>query len=294
VRFASTIFEHPENYVQPSTRSPQWFAGIGILLLCFAAGLNAQVTSRKVDVGGYGIWMQVAGEGKPTVVFESGGGDDSSVWAKIEPEIRQQCQVRTVVYDRAGLGKSDPKPGPYRIEDEAAALQRALDAFGIRGPILLVAHSYGGFVSTLVAAHGPRVAGMVLVDANLAGFFDDAEVQRLLAKYSPQFDALRQARPDLARVMIPMMQAYPETAKTMRRATIPASLPVIDIVAEKTWVDSPQELASMRKAHADFVAASSSREAVFAGGSSHQVMRDRPDLVIAAVEKLVKQIRPGK
>jgi pimeloyl-ACP methyl ester carboxylesterase len=265
-----------------------------VLLFNVVARLDAQVTSRKVDVGGYGIWMQVAGKGSPTVVFESGGGDDSSVWQKMEPEIRQQCKVRTVIYDRAGFGKSDLKPGPYHIEDEAAALQRALDAFGIRGPIVLVAHSYGGFVSTLVATQDARVAGMVLVDANLAGFFDDAEVQRILAKYTPQFDALRQAKPELARVLIPLMEAYPETAKTMRGVSLPPTLPVIDIVAEKTWVDSPEEVSSMRKVHADFVAASPAREAVFATGSSHYVMRDRPDLVTAAIEKMVKRVREGK
>jgi pimeloyl-ACP methyl ester carboxylesterase len=87
----------------------------------------ADFVGRKVNVGGYALWMQSRGDGAPTVVFESVGGEDSSEWSNIEPVIRERANVRTVVYDRAGFGKSDPNPHPYRIEDEAAALRRALN-----------------------------------------------------------------------------------------------------------------------------------------------------------------------
>ena len=153
-----------------------------------------------------------------------------------------------------------------------------------------MSHSYGGFVSALMAAGDRHVVGMVLVDANLGSFFDKAEVDSILAKYTPQFDAFRKAKPELASVMIPLMEAYPDTAKRVRAVEIPQTLPVIDIVAEKTWADTPEELAAMRRAHADFVAASPAREAVFANGSGHYVMRDRPELVIDAVERMVKRV----
>jgi hypothetical protein len=68
-------------------------------------------------------------------------------------------------------------------------------------------------------------------------------------------------------------------------------LPVIDIVAENTWADSPEELTAMRQAHAGFVEASPAREALFANGSGHYVMRDRPQLVTEAVERMVKWVR---
>lgn len=265
-----------------------------LMFLFNACAAAATCSPARVDVGGYRVWMQVAGEGEPTVVFENGGGDDASVWMKVEPEVRHHSGVRTVLYDRAGLGQSEPKPGPYSIDNEVAALEQALRQCGVNGPIVLVAHSYGGFVSMLMAANDHRVAGIVFVDANLPGFFDDAEVKRIQAVYTPQFGALQRAKPELARVMIPLMQAYPETAKRVRSVNIPLTLPVIDIVAEKTWVDTPQEVAAMRQTHASFVAASPARQAVFAKGSSHQVMKDRPDLVIDAVERMVVRVRDRK
>jgi pimeloyl-ACP methyl ester carboxylesterase len=167
-----------------------------------------------------------------------------------------------------------------------------LDAVGITAPVVLVAHSYGGFLARLVAAADPRVAGVVLVDANLPEYFDEAVVARLLATYTPQFDELERRAPELARVMIPLMWAYPETVRLARAADYPSTLPTIDIVAERSWGETSAENEAMRRAHADFVAAApDAREAVFAAGSGHHVLRDRPDVVLDAVARIVERLR---
>ena len=196
-----------------------------------------------------------------------------------------------MLYDRAGLGKSPGSPPPYRIDSEANALRLELDRHAITGPVVLVAHSYGGFIATIVAATDSRIAGVVLVDANLAGFFDDAQLERLLATYRPQFPALEQAAPELARVMIPIIEAYPATVARLRQVDVPPATPTIDIVAERTWVDTPEEIEAIRRTHRDFVAASPHRRAVFAEGSRHHVMRDRPDVVLDAVAEVVAAVR---
>src|SRR5579863_6002408 len=179
------------------------------IIMFWCSDAVADCLGGKVNVGGYGLWMQSKGHGTPTVVFESGGGEDSREWSNIEPVIRERAKVRTVVYDRAGLGKSDPNPRPYRIEDEGTALRRALDQCNIRGPIILVAHSYGGFISEIVASEDKRVKGLVLVDANIPSFFDDKEAAVIKARYEPLADSLKRDKPDVARVLIPVVQAYP-------------------------------------------------------------------------------------
>jgi pimeloyl-ACP methyl ester carboxylesterase len=248
-------------------------------------------TPSSHDVPDRLLWTSLRGAGSPTVVFEAGGGEDSSVWGELQPEVSARNRVRTMVYDRAGLGRSRPSPPPYRIDDEAEALRRELDRHGVSAPVVLVAHSYGGFVATLVAATDPRIAGVVLVDANLAAFFDDPQLERLLAAYRPQFPALEQAAPELARVMIPLIEAYPDTIARLRQVDIPASIPTVDIVAERTWVETPEEVEAIRRAHRDFVAASPHRRAVFADGSGHHVMRERPAVVLDAVAQVVAAVR---
>ena len=243
------------------------------------------------DVPDRPLWASVRGAGSPTVVFEAGGGEDSRVWSELEPEVRHRYEVRTFLYDRAGLGRSPATSPPYSIDREAEALRLELDRHGIPAPVVLVAHSYGGFVATLVAATDPRVAGVVLVDANLAGFFDDVQITRLLATYRPQFPALEGAAPELARVMIPIIEAYPETVARLREVDVPAATPTVDIVAERTWVETPEEIEAIRKAHREFVAASPHRRGVFAEGSGHHVMRDRPEVVLDAIAEVVAAVR---
>jgi pimeloyl-ACP methyl ester carboxylesterase len=236
------------------------------------------------------LWSEVRGDGSPTVVFEAGGGESSSVWAALEREVREREGVRTLVYDRAGLGRSAPTEPPYRVDDEADALRRELDRHGIAAPVVLVAHSYGGFVAALVAATDDRVAGVVLVDANIASYWNDARLEKQLATYRAQYAELERVAPDLARTIIPLMEAYPATVERLRGMEIPRDIPAIDIVAERTWVDE-QEVEAWRHAHDAFVAASPQREGVFAGDSGHHVMHDRPELVLDAVSRIVARVR---
>jgi pimeloyl-ACP methyl ester carboxylesterase len=189
------------------------------------------------------------------------------------------------------LGKSDPDPRPYQIENEGNALRRALDRCDIHGPILLVAHSYGGFISEIFASRDKRVKGLVLVDANIPSFFDDREAAAISARYTPLAEDLIKEKPGLGRNLLRQDQSYPATARTMRHVHVPLNLPVIDITAERTWVDTPEEVAAMRRAHADFVAASPNRVAIFAAGSGHYISRDKPDIVIDAVVHLVSEVR---
>jgi pimeloyl-ACP methyl ester carboxylesterase len=244
-----------------------------------------------IDIGGRTLWAELSGTGAVTVVFETGNGADSSVWSDLAAQVRA-AGARTFLYDRAGTGRSAPDPRPYAIDNEAEALRSLLSRCGVEGPVVLAAHSYGGFISQLLAARGDRkdafrIAGLVLVDANIPAFFTGAEVNAILARYRPQYDALRQQAPELAATIIPILEAYPATALRMQKVRLPARLPVIDIYAENSWAETPESAAAMRRAHIAFAAAGRHRESVYAAGSSHQVMHDRPEIVLAAIVKAV-------
>jgi pimeloyl-ACP methyl ester carboxylesterase len=157
-----------------------------------------------------------------------------------------------------------------------------------------VAHSYGGFISEILASDDKRVKGLVLVDANIPSFFDDKEAAVISARYTPLAKDLIKEKPALGRNLFRQDQAYPATARYMRDVQVPLNLPIIDITAEHTWVDTPDELAAMRRAHSAFVAASPNRVAIFARGSGHYVSRDQPTIVIDAVLQLISEIHVKK
>ncbi len=121
-----------------------------------------------VDIGGRSIHVECRGSappGVPTILLESGLDGSMANWTG---GVRPALETRTKVcaYSRAGLGGSDPAPEATRtIEDMADDLEAMLDAAGIAGPFLIVAHSLGPWISMVYTSRHPdEVAGLVLVD----------------------------------------------------------------------------------------------------------------------------------
>ena len=63
---------------------------------------------QRIDLGGYKLHLDCAGNGSPTVILESGLGDWSSHWAAVQKLLKSDTRVCS--YDRAGYGWSDPAP----------------------------------------------------------------------------------------------------------------------------------------------------------------------------------------
>lgn len=238
----------------------------------------------------HSLWSKLEGEGDLTVVFISGNGNDHSVWSAIAEQAREQ-NAQTYVYDRSGLGQSPLWSGQYSVEAEAMALLQALKP--VKTPLVLVAHSYGGLISTLVAEDNADVVGMVLVDALLPADLSAAVVQNVLDLYTPRFAGLEAAAPELAKAIIPIIKAYPDTAARMQSVRLSDDLLTIDLVADHTWLSEPELVDHVRKTHSDFAAQSPARTGVFLEGSSHNVMQDNPDAIVTAIEDMLMQARTG-
>jgi pimeloyl-ACP methyl ester carboxylesterase len=129
--------------------------------------------AHLVDVGGYRLSFNLTHGSEPTILSECGGMDDSTVWDKVASAVARKTGATILTYDRAGLGKSEPVPGPYKIDNEVTALDRALRSMKLE-PLIIVAHSYGGFLAALFSSeHQQQIRGVILIDANLASFFTD-------------------------------------------------------------------------------------------------------------------------
>ena len=112
------------------------------------------------------LYAQVLGGPGPgtsaAVVFEGGAGATRSYWAGVQVLVAPVA--RTVVYDRAGLGRSEPDPVRRTLDRMADDLVDLLDHFS-PGPFVLVGHSGGGPIARLAASRRPDLlAGLVLVD----------------------------------------------------------------------------------------------------------------------------------
>jgi pimeloyl-ACP methyl ester carboxylesterase len=120
-----------------------------------------------VHVDGRQIHLQVRGADSagPTVVLEAGMGSFSPNWYWVQEELAPV--VRSVSYDRAGLGWSRRSRHPRDAQTVAMELRDALREAAIEPPYVLAGHSFGGLPVRAFADLYPELtAGLVLVDAS--------------------------------------------------------------------------------------------------------------------------------
>ncbi len=142
----------------------------GTFLLPFLAVSSLAAQQRPappgklVDIGGQLVHVNCTGTGSPTVLLESGTGDFSVIWARVQPKVSQWARVCS--YDRGGYAWSQPGRRPRTFAQLALELHTALQRLQVGPPFILVGQSYGGLVVRgFAAAYPTEVAGMVLVDA---------------------------------------------------------------------------------------------------------------------------------
>jgi pimeloyl-ACP methyl ester carboxylesterase len=116
-------------------------------------------------VNGHTMHLYCTGSGTPTIVLESGRGEDFTVWAKVQPVLSHS--TRTCSYDRAGFGWSEAQPGTRDANSIARQLHTLLLEADITAPVVLMGHSAGGVYIRAYASQFPAaVAGLIFVDAS--------------------------------------------------------------------------------------------------------------------------------
>ena len=119
---------------------------------------------RLVTVAdGRHVYLDCRGTGSPTVILDNGLGSGASGWGFVLPRIADRTRV--CAYDRPGIGDSSPRP-THTVGDTATELRQVLAQAGEVGPFVVVGMSLGGVYARVFAAdHRDEVVGVVLVDA---------------------------------------------------------------------------------------------------------------------------------
>ncbi|MHA7285961.1 alpha/beta fold hydrolase [Arthrobacter sp. MDT3-44] len=103
----------------------------------------------------------------PGVVLVNGIGDDatSAQWVEVQSALADHARVCR--YDRLGTGRSDAPNTAGRAADQLdEELDAVVDLAAKDAPVIVVAHSFGGYLSRVYAdRHPDRVRALVFVDA---------------------------------------------------------------------------------------------------------------------------------
>lgn len=251
---------------------------------------QASRIDRTTLTNGKKLHFQIVdGKRDDIILFESGGGDDVGVWRNLLDPIAQATGATLITYDRPGFGTSEVDPKNHGVLSDMVRLEAGLKELGYSGRYTLVAHSLGGFYSTLFASRHPtQVGGAALIDINLACYFTDTFLPTIRASEA-DLEANKIANPGRYYFSLD----FENMAVQMRSVSFPKSVPVIDLVADRRSFPSPEDAARWRTCHAAFAAEAPNRAEVLAYGSGHYIYTSNPELVIAAILR-VHELSNGK
>jgi pimeloyl-ACP methyl ester carboxylesterase len=259
-----------------------------LLVKLFVLALPAiQYTgSISVDAGGHSLHMLVEGQGSPTVILESGLGQGAEAWSKVQAEVAQL--TRTVAYDRAGIGESEPGPKPRTAQQIAVELRTALKNAYVAPPYVLVGHSASGFNIRVFASMYPReVVGMVFIDPAQEGLDEWLKANR--PEVWKQTQESLAASPEGVRDEAAASEASMKQAQAARR---PKDVPVILLTGTRTDnFRTPELLQAWLNMHKEWLKQVPNARHVLAEKSGHDIHRDEPELVINAIKDIVESAR---
>ena len=250
-----------------------------------------QLSEQRIDVGGFKLNVAQAGSKLPVIVFVSGLGEDLSTWHGVQPEVSRFA--RTLSYDRAGLGKSDPSPASKSVEHMTSELHALLAAARIPSPCILVGHSLGGAIVELFAFTYPdETAGLVLVDPE-----DGRLLERLQARMpADQWDSRQKMLDQMLAQANPAQKAEiaesRASGKVLAKATPLPSVPAVLLTGtlkDPNFPGNPLEQDLKLELQNETLATMPNARHVLVPNSRHYIQEDAPNLVIQAIRDVLNQ-----
>lgn len=154
----------------------KWIGKIlaGFIILLLISGLFFRLFSSKtvppgklIDVNGTKLHIRTEGQKNdlPTLVLESGAGNDTDVFHWIAEGLKKN--MRVVRYDREGKWFSESSKDSVTPEFYARQLHTLLEKSGENPPYILVGHSMGGPYNRIFRDLYPNeVKAMVFLDSS--------------------------------------------------------------------------------------------------------------------------------
>jgi alpha/beta hydrolase fold len=242
---------------------------------------------RVVEIEGKrGLYVRCTGSGSPTVVMEAGDESDNYQYSYAEQPVAKQ--TRTCVYDRAGLGLSDPAPAaPRQLPDLVGDLEKLLDSAEIPGPYVLVGTSGGGYiVAGYAEEHPDRVAGMVLVETPAPWLIADPPPE--VVKYTDPHNPENFEHRDFPQVEKDAWEARRRIGDIPMRV-ISADYPAT-FINEEPNLEARKELRHNVELQKGWLDASPQAKQIVVH-TGHEVELEKPDVVIDAILDVVKEAR---
>lgn len=248
------------------------------------------------NIGGRSLAYEVKGEGKPTVILETGLQAESDAWETVFGTVSQFTRV--LRYDRAGRGHSDAGPLPRTAINTAEDLYQLLKVLEISEPCLLVGQSFGSMViRAFTHFHAEQTCGVILVDPT-----HEAQFQ-IISKALPPITA---NTPENIRKMHWFWKEgfkspknnqeqidFPTSCTQIQAFQCMGDIPLIVLSGGESMQgfaedrETQEQLQALQfKLHEQLSGLSSHSKHVVVDGCGHFVQKDRPEAIIQAIQEI--------
>lgn len=271
------------------------------------------VPGQKILIDGFSLHVHCIGDGNTTVLFEAGLGGSSIEWKPIQEKIGDHAKA--CIYDRAGYAWSDPAPFPRHARELAREADILLTEIGVDGPLVLVGHSFGGFVVRELSYRRPdTIRGMVLVDASHEDQLErleSVEGKSMMPRGNNFYVSpveIPQSLPDELKRKIEAFSRMRKTYAALHAEMSQFRLSASQVKQDRQIVDYPlvvisrgldlysqdrkgqRKTAIWKELQNDLAMLSTNAELVIAEGSGHHVHTDDPALIVKAILSILDSI----
>ena len=254
-------------------------------ILLNAQESQSQTVDTLVAVGNHKLHFKlIKGKGMP-ILFESGAGDDATVWDSILKPIATITGATLISYDRAGFGSStldtlETDDSKHGILSGLEDLEIGLKKLGYDKQIMLVSHSYGGYFTTLYADRHPNlVKSIVLIDVNHN--FEEKYAEKDFIEHEKETQEMKKNNLGFYYLAINIR----ETSKLMSKLSIPKSIPVVDFIDGISLFDDKEKIEYWKECHKNFVADHPKCTGITAYGCGHYIWFENPQLIVTTIAK---------
>jgi len=222
---------------------------------------------------------------KYLVVFESGLGNDHSIWQTKSVAESIGSKMDVVIYDRAGYGKSTIDHTTRDINRLRIELELVVDKYANGRKVILIGHSLGGMIIRDFAIKNPgMIAALLFVDPsheNVLRLTQEAEdklYNSINSSNGPDFGGTKETR-----------QLIEDAQYTATLPNLP-NVPVVILTGMKSDPGSTGNTQDLYNAHEllkngviDFAHISDTN-------SGHFIMIDNPALIIEKFNLLISKL----
>lgn len=239
--------------------------------------------NQTIDIFSQTFEYQIVGNGSPTIVFLNGNGMNFKIsWEKVVESIKDSYTC--FQYNRDGIGKTSRPKIDQTGDIVVGTVMALLENLNLQPPLILVGHSSGGLLANLIARLYPdKIAGIVFVDSSHPEQFKlkipkGTFLSNLLLKTICLFKRRNE------------ISHFDKIESLVNDAGIFPQVPTYVLTGTKLSLGmSKESMEEWKGLQRKLCCLSQINSHVMSDKSSHFISYSEPDLVVQAIEWVVKE-----